>query len=236
MKKFLSVALLLCLFFLLPTLSSAKGIDLYSLFPNLTLGFDPGIQDTVYIDSTCELTATTLTVDVRVKTDAAPGDSIQGIFVPLVINADQPGVTLDTTIASTYTGTALQSWDDSVDLYVSVTSGGGDPSVFPLNVIVGGVNVNWNPSTVLGDGDHLIAKLKFNVSTPTNICVVDTFNWYGSLMLVTTQANGYTPAFMGGCCGPAVPTLSEWGLILFGVVLFGTVVWYLRRRRHAATG
>lgn len=235
MKKIIFIAVFLCLFILLPNLSSAKGIDLYSLFPNLTLGFDPGIQDTVY--TTCDtLTATTLTIDVRVKTDAAPGDSIQGIFVPLVINADQPGVTLDTTVASAYTGTALQSWDDTV-LYVSVTSGGGDPSVFPLNIIVGGVNVNWNPSTVLGAGDHLIAKLRFNVSTPTNICVADTFQSQGNgLMLVTTQANGYTPAFMGGCCGPAVPTLSEWGLILFGVVLFSTLVWYLRRRRHAAAG
>jgi len=31
----------------------------------------------------------------------------------------------------------------------------------------------------------------------------------------------------------AIPTLSEWGLIIFSLLLLGTIVWYLRRRRMA---
>ena len=86
-----------------------------------------------------------------------------------------------------------------------------------------------------------MANLKFSVSEPTTICVTGTYidGWtHTGLLLVTTEANGYTTAFAPACCegGPTVPTLSEWGLILFGVVLFGTLVWYLRRRRHAAIG
>ena len=31
----------------------------------------------------------------------------------------------------------------------------------------------------------------------------------------------------------AIPTLSEWGLIIFSLLLLGTIVWYLRKRRLA---
>ena len=35
-------------------------------------------------------------------------------------------------------------------------------------------------------------------------------------------------------CGAAIPTLTEWGLIIFGLVLIGFITWvFLRRRRKA---
>jgi hypothetical protein len=34
-----------------------------------------------------------------------------------------------------------------------------------------------------------------------------------------------------GECSSGIPTLSEWGLIIFGLLLIGTIVWYLRRRK-----
>jgi len=227
MKKNI-LLLILSSLLLLATVGYGKTINLYSLFPNLTLGSDPGGMDTVYV--TCGgLTVSQVTVQIWVKTDNTGVDALQGIYVPVEVTADQPGVTLDTTLASTYTGTAVQSWDDSV-LYVSVVSNGGDPSAFPMQLILGGVDLDQ--SGVLGAGNHLLANLKFNVSQPTNICIEDTFSWYlGSLTLVTTEANGYTPAFKGDCCGPIVPTLTEWGLIIFGVLLLGGLIWYLRRRR-----
>jgi len=215
----------------LPVLGQAKGISLYNLFPNLILGADPNGADSVYTD--CGgMTTTQLTLQVRVKTDNAdPVDALQGIYLPIVISADQPGVTLDTALASAYTGTAVQNWDDSV-LYVSVVSNGGDPSTFPMQLVLGGVDLDQ--SDALGPSDHLVANLKFNISQPTNICATGTFEFQSNgIMLVTTEANGYTPAFIGGCCGPIVPSLSEWGLIFFGVLLLVGLVWYVRNRRVA---
>jgi hypothetical protein len=194
----------------------------------LTLGFDPDGPDSVYV--TCAgITSTTLTLQVRVVTDnAADSDAIAGIQVELEATADQPGVTLDTTVATVFNGSAVQVWDDSI-LSVYVASNGGDPSVFPLQVIVGGAEFHGSP-TYLGPSDHLFATLKFNISSPTNISVNGTTISSGPGTLVTALANGYSVAVTGETCGPIVPTLSEWGMILFGVVLFGSLVWYLRRK------
>ena len=35
-------------------------------------------------------------------------------------------------------------------------------------------------------------------------------------------------------CGAAIPTLTEWGLIIFGVVLIGFITWVFLKRRKAA--
>ena len=45
----------------------------------------------------------------------------------------------------------------------------------------------------------------------------------------TTPDGGVTFEFRFG----AIPTLSEWGLIIFSLLLLGTIVWYLRRRKLA---
>ncbi|OGC78071.1 MAG: hypothetical protein A2Z27_03895 [candidate division Zixibacteria bacterium RBG_16_50_21] len=217
----------------LPGVISARGVDFYSLFPNLVLGSDPNGTDSVYTD--CGgITANQVTLQVRVKTDNAdPNDALQGIYIPIELSADQAGVTLDSTVTSAYTGSAVQNWQTDGAMYVSVVSNGGDPSGFPMQLVLDGVDLDQ--SDVLGAGDHLVASLKFNVSQPTNICATGTFEFQSNgIALVTTEANGYTPAFTGGCCGPIVPSLSEWGLILFGITLLLGLVWYVRKRRVAA--
>jgi len=94
----------------------------------------------------------------------------------------------------------------------------------------------------LGPGDYLVANLVFSVSGPTNICV-DTTSYPLSgppfvvvLQVATTGSQtipvvDYTPGWVGECCGPSVPTLTEWGLVAFSILLLGTIAFYLRRRR-----
>ncbi|OGC93865.1 MAG: hypothetical protein A2142_04095 [candidate division Zixibacteria bacterium RBG_16_48_11] len=212
-----------------PGLLLAKGIDLYSLFPNLTLGADPSGTDSVYL--TCAaVTATTVTMKVHVVTEngADPNDALAGIDIELQGTADQGGVTLDTTVATVYGGSAVVNWG-----YLSVFLPGGNPGSFPLDIKLGAVELDTLDDPLgqpLGAGDHVFATLKFNISSPTNISANGTTISSGPATLVTNLANGYSVAVSGETCGPFVPTLSEWGLILFGVVLFGSLVWYLRRR------
>jgi|GEM_PF-3356622 len=225
--RLLAVAAILVL--AVPGLLLAKGIDLYSMFPNLTLGSDPNGLDNVYV-SCAGITATTLTMQVHVVTDNAdPNDAIQGIDVRLALTADQPGVTLDTTVATVFGGSsAVATWDNSTKAVGVV---GNDPTVFPMDLTLGAVEQgNNDPGGPLGPGDYVFATLKFNVSSPTNISASGTTINSQSTTLVTTLANGYTVQVTGETCGPIVPTLTEWGLILFGVILFGSMVWYLRRR------
>jgi len=222
--RLLAVAAILVL--AVPGLLLAKGVDLYSLFPNLTLGSDPGVADYVYVDC-AGITANTLTLRVHVVTDAPTTDDyLQGIQVDVKVTTDQGGVTLDTTVATAYASpSAVNSWGlKSVAVF-----GSGDPSVYPLQATFGAVELDSSDAGApLGPGDYVFATLKFNLSSPTNICCAEG----DDPTLVTVLANGYAVSFtpLEKCCGPAVPTLSEWGLILFGVVLFGSLVWYLRRR------
>ena len=219
--RLLKVALILGLVF--PGLLLAKGVDLYSLFPNLTLGSDPNGADSVYV-ACAGITATTLTLQVRVVTDNAdPFDALQGVGVELLINTDQPGVTLDTVKANVFAGGFAAGWSDNTR---SVDVVGNDPSVYPSQVQIQAVDF----SAAIGPGDYLYATLLFNLSSPTNINAGGTTIVSGPATLVTTLSNAYSVAVKAAACGPSVPTLSEWGLILFSLLLLGTVVWYLRRK------
>ncbi len=222
--RLLAVAAILVL--AVPGLLLAKGIDLYALFPNLTLGSDPGGPDMVYVEC-AGITGTTVTAKVHVVTDNAnPADYLQGIDVELNVTADQPGVTFDETEATVYAGSAVSNWG----ILASDTPNGPN-NVFPLDIKLGAVELDTaDAGSPLGPGDHVFATLVFNVSSPTNLTFTGTTISSGPATLVTTLANGYSVAVTGDTCGPAVPTLSEWGLILFGAVLFGSLVWYLRRK------
>lgn len=35
-------------------------------------------------------------------------------------------------------------------------------------------------------------------------------------------------------CGAAIPTLTEWGLILFGLALLGFITWMFLKRKKAS--
>ncbi|OGC78072.1 MAG: hypothetical protein A2Z27_03900 [candidate division Zixibacteria bacterium RBG_16_50_21] len=212
----------------LPGVVSAKGIDFYDLFPNLVLGSDPGGTDTVAV-ANGGLTPTQQIIEIQVETDNADSaDFLQGIQVDILLEADCQGVTLDTTVNTVFSGTAVSGWGiRSVQL-----SGDGDPSTFPKTLRLGAVELgNTDAGDPLPPGDHLFAKLVFSLSEPCNIC--GTFTFDDPTMLVTVSANGYQPAAVNGCFGPVVPTLTEWGLIFFGFLLLIGLVWYVRNRKVA---
>ena len=219
-----SIAILVAIFFFLP---SAEAFNLYDYFPNLVPGQDPGQPDTLY--TVCESqTAGQQVIQIRLKTDNVGAlDSVAGAFIPLLVTTDKPAVLLDTTVATTFSGTASQVWDV---LAVDVQTSGGNPGSFPMTVVVGGVT--FDTIGALGPGDHLLARLVFSLSEPTTICVDTTHTLTGPICcldLVTFGAVDYVPQGYKICCGPAVPTLSEWGLILFSLLLLASIVWYLKR-------
>jgi hypothetical protein len=207
--------------------------NLFEFFGSKTLGDDPGQPDTLYL--AC---AETGTIQVRYKTDNADApDSILGFYIPLIITADKPGAVLDTVLANTYGGTPLAEWDA---LVVNVMDDGispaGDPSHFPMYLLVGGHDAFDADRHPLGPGDHLIANLRFATVEPTVICI-DTTSQLGvrnPLEVVTHYAIGYLPQWRASCCelGTPIPTLSQWGLIVFGTVLLVSLGLYLRRQRR----
>jgi len=197
---------------------------------------DPLEPDTLY--TVClNQTANQQVIQINLTTDnIEAGDSIQGIIMSLLITTDRPGVTLDTTVATTYAGTALANWEIAV---VSVTTALGDPSVFPMLLKIGGVDFGENLN-LLGSGDYLLANVVFSVTEPTNLCVdsfLDRREDLASLVLTTSSSVDYFPQWVGACCGPQppsptlVPTLSQWGFIIFSLLLLGTLAYYIQRRR-----
>ncbi|GAB4324450.1 MAG: PQQ-dependent sugar dehydrogenase [Candidatus Zixiibacteriota bacterium] len=56
----------------------------------------------------------------------------------------------------------------------------------------------------------------------------------GSENLGPTGSTGKVFKIVGGFGGPGVPTLSEWGAIIFAALLFGGVIVYVRRRQRVA--
>ncbi|OGP71358.1 MAG: hypothetical protein A2W09_01365 [Deltaproteobacteria bacterium RBG_16_50_11] len=223
--------ILFSLLFLLPGTLLAKGLDFYSMFPNLTLGFDPSGVDTDTARAVNGgLSATQQKVQIRVITDNAnPDDYLQGVQVDVAISADCQGVTLDETEATVFGGSAAGDWGIKSVAWVAPSTG------IPGTLRVGAVELDTlDPGAPLGPGNHLFATLVFNLSEPCNICCeIEPYDEGDPTIFVTTLANGYGPVVEGDCFGPAVPTLSEWGLILFGLVLLVGIVWYVRRRRIA---
>ena len=240
MRKIILI-ILFCSLFLLPGTLLAKSLDFYSMFPSLTLGFDPtGVGTDTVRPVNGGLTATQQKVLIRVKTDNAnPEDYLQGVLVDAYITVDCQGVCLDTTLASLFAGTAVANW--GIRSFRKVNP---DPCVWPDTVRIAALELDTlDPGAPLDSGDHLFATLVFNFTNgpcdicckvvpcpPTDPACVD------PTLLVTTLANGYYPAVRGDCFGPAVPTLSEWGLILFGLTLLLGIVWYVRRQKVATAG
>jgi len=235
--KFILLSVI-CLFISFSPLYATSGFDLSQYLSKTTQGEDPEQPDTLYF--ICQRQSfDTWVIHVRLKTDNLnAGDSVIGAYIPLVITADKPGVVLDTTVTTTYTGTPLASWDVKVaNVFTPGNLYPGDPKVFPMHLLIGGHDAFDAISHPIGKGDYLLAKLVFSVSEPTTICVDTTseFNINEPLLLVTTNAMDYLPQWRGGCCVPGVPSLSQWGLFLFGFLLLAYLTWFFYRRRKLST-
>ncbi len=201
-------------------------------FASNTAGVDPAGPDTLYF--TCAGNS----IELRYFTDnTAPSDSIIGFYIPLIITTDKPGVVLDTTVNTAFSGTAVENWDAKVVNVCTLNCAnccGRDPSVFPMGLLIGTHDGFDADRHCLAAGDYLIASLTFSVSEPTTICIDTTsqINIGNPLEIVTNYAVGYVSQWKAGCCdiGDPIPTLTEWGLIVFAVVLLASMFFLIRLR------
>jgi hypothetical protein len=105
---------------------------------------------------------------------------------------------------------------------------------------VNGVNVaSFSPLTQQGDisnaGDLWIGKRH-----PTDVASTSKY-FNGSIdevelfnrVLTPAEVQSIFQAGSAGKCKGAIPTLTEWGLIIFGVVLLGFITWVFLRKRKA---
>ncbi len=212
-------------FFCLTLTAQADLADLLAYFANPNWGDDPGEPDTLFIFCINE-TQNQQIFQFHYKTDNMnDGDSVVGMYIPLIITTDQPGVTLDTTIAATYAGTVLADWP-----YLAVSVFGG-PDQFPMQLVIGGHF--FGTGTQMGAGEHIVANLTFSIAQPCEICV-DTdssFHLGYPVHVVTEFAIDYVPQWREACCGPVVPTLSQWGLIIFALILLSGLIYFIHSRR-----
>jgi hypothetical protein len=105
-----------------------------------------------------------------------------------------------------------------------------------MRLLLGGIAIGID-DTALGQGNHLIAKLSFGssnleISVDTiSVGIGTDFPLYVTTMGAYPPGSiDYQPKWRPACCGPVVPTLSEWGLIIFSFLLLASLIFYLRRR------
>jgi LPXTG-motif cell wall-anchored protein len=79
----------------------------------------------------------------------------------------------------------------------------------------------------VGAGSDGAEDLEFDANTFAPCCVLWSNTPSGPNLLTAWQVE------CEGNCAPAIPTLTEWGLIIFGVVLLGFISWVFVRRRKA---
>jgi len=125
-------------------------------------------------------------------------------------------------------------------VYIKVEGSGGLKNNPPNNIIVQGIGYSPNPNSTVTDR----APTQYSVDasgnwwvvvrvlvTPQPDRVILTFNVPGTLVIVKK-------AWASECCGPinSTPTLSEWGLIIFALLILTLIsVVVVRRKTVLAT-
>jgi len=91
------------------------------------------------------------------------------------------------------------------------------------------------PSNADNPCDLIIAshnQFRLPVTAFFNGCI-DELEIFKRALLQSEIQDIFNAGSAGKCKSKSIPTLSQWGLIIFGLLLFGTIVWYLRRRKLA---
>ena len=157
----------------------------------------------------------------------------------------------------------VNPWSSNLDLEFN-SAGGGDgipfleggsvrvvlsPEMFSNWMGAGGIgqgiSVNPSDSSIsltstlakiqgipMGANETQPVKMKFSANSGNS---TPAFQWFVVSQFSdgkTTPDGGITFEFRSS--GGSIPTLSEWGLIIFGVVLLGFISWVFLRRRKAA--
>lgn len=194
---------LLSFFLLISAWGNIAAFDFNKNFSKLSFNQDVGEPDTVYVSCSNDPNLPNV-IEIRIITDnTGPGDSVVGVFIPLVITTDQSQVALDTQVINAYAGTAMSDWSIKVvNVFTSGNSYPGDPAVFPMRLIVGGYDGIPIYHQQLGRGNHLLARLIFTLAESTMICLDTTTNVGNGIPLhgTTRKPEAFFPEWKGNCC------------------------------------
>jgi len=174
---------------------------LFFLVSSLALSQDPQGPDTLFIDCTppdySAAESMKVSFDLKLKTDNnGPGSDITRMTVPLMITVSnnlKAKVRIDTTAGQVFYGTAISGWNTK---RVTVSSYGGNPALFPMDLNLGAVK---SSSGLSGPGTYTLANLKFIVKDTCTICI-DTGFGEVPVCLAVNGGACYTPKFVKRCC------------------------------------
>ncbi len=163
---------------------------------------DPNGKDSLFINCTAPdysaAESMKVSFDLDLSTDNSGfGSDITRMTVPLFIsvsNNSKAQARIDTSGSQVFSGTAVAGWDSK---RVTVSSYGGNPSLFPLDLNLGAVK--FSSAGLSGPATYTLAHLKFVVKDTCTICI-DT--GYGEIPLCLAVSGGtcYTPVFVKDCC------------------------------------
>ncbi len=161
---------------------------------------DPeGFTDTLYVVCGTNIYpgsgTATATFEVWMHSDNTGGNKPQAFGLPFIITGANL-VSIDTTVASAFTGTAVSGFS-----ILSVTKNtNNDPTVFPAEMVYGAVNFTGGIT-----GNQLLAYINVTVDDTGTICIdsfpTGTTPWDNAF--VTELAVGYGPVWPnppGYCC------------------------------------
>jgi len=151
-----------------------------------------GALDTIWFE--CGGTPDTLLMQLRFKSDNPTSNGLAAFGWPVLITVTNNAlVRVDTTVATLYGGTAVQSWP----LPQSGTGyAGPDPAVSPVHLVIG--NVQFGPGIT---GSLLLANVKVILTGDTTTVTVDTLTNPPLIPAVVTS-NGceYSPYWTPPTC------------------------------------
>ena len=155
---------------------------------------DPGKPDTVYLEYG-GISKGTLTIKVIFVTDNI-GDTnkLAHLAFPLEITNSNPAAkpVLDTTVAATYSGSAVGGWSFKG---THVRGNERNPGIFPLTYWL----TAFDAGSSLKAGRYHFANIVLRLQDTTTICI-DTFLMASfRLRFTKVTANAYTPQWKSSC-------------------------------------
>ena len=160
----------------------------------LVCGDTSGALDTMYIE--CTGTADTLVMLLKLKSDNSAVSEIQAFGWPVLITVSNNAlVLLDTTVATTFGGTAVEDW--TIPL-ADTGPGGNDPAQSPVHFLIGYANLSANPNIT---GDVLLANIKLTLTGDTTTITIDTLSSQVLNPLIITELTcEYVPYWTADTC------------------------------------
>lgn len=168
------------------------------LLVSLASAQDPGSPDSMWVEIASPVVSVgggDVIFTVAFSTDnSGAGNDIIGFAVPLYITNSNSSANpvLDTTVATTFSTTAVSGFGL---LSTAVTTNGGDPSVFPLQYVLGAISFAGG----ITSGSYTFAYVKIHLTDTTTVCF-DTLTYQTQgLEFNTSSVASYTPQW-GSLC------------------------------------